>query len=210
MPRRMSATMWRKKSRNRAQLKNVRHSRIWMPAPMRKWRREMTQRKSAMRFPAGRSCRRRTHWWESALRSTATMRAWSPCWAQITGCTWDVRNAATIRICRHLIMTTRTAPCALSATSRICTIFSMGRAGRIPRRKCWSAALPWASMKNLQGSGTACSHSLRPIGRSCLPDSPSRRRRAICVMRSFTRKDRPAITICWTDASTTNRRSAPT
>ena len=170
----------------------------------------MTRQKSRTRFPADRSCRRRTHWWKSALRSTATMRAWSPCWARITGCTWGVRNAATIRICRRPIMTIGTAPCALSAISRICTIFFMGRAGRIPRRKCWSAALPCASMRNLQGFGTACSHSLHRAGKSCSPGSPSSRRRAICVMRSFTRKDRPAITICWMAGSTTNRLCALT
>ena len=49
-------TMWRKKSRNRAQLKNVRHSRIWMPAPMRKQRREMTSppHRENSTYPAGR------------------------------------------------------------------------------------------------------------------------------------------------------------
>ena len=75
--------------------------------------------------------------------------------------------------------------------------FLYGRAGRIPRQKCWSAALPCTSMRNLQGSGTACSHSLCHAGKSCLPGSPFKRRRAICVMRRFTRKDRLAITICW-------------
>ena len=42
--------------------------------------------------------------------------------------------------------------------------FLYGRAGRTPRRKCWSEALPCASMKILQGSGRVCFHSLRPQG----------------------------------------------
>ena len=82
--------------------------------------------------------------------------------------------------------------------------------GRIPRRKCWSAALPCASMRNLQGFGTACSHSLHRAGKSCSPGSPSSRRRAICVMRNSTRKDRPEITICWMAGSTTNHLCALT
>lgn len=75
--------------------------------------------------------------------------------------------------------------------------FSMVRAGRIPRRKCWSAAFPCASMRNLQGFGTACSHSSHQAVKSCSPGSPSSRRRAICVMRNSTRKDRPETIICW-------------
>ena len=35
-------------------------------------------------------------------------------------------------------------------------------------------------------------------GKSCSPGSPSSRLKAICGTRSFTRKDRPAIIICWT------------
>ena len=163
-----------------------------------------------MRFPAGGSRRSRTRWWKSVLRYTATMPAWWLCWAQITGCIWGVRNAAIIRICRRPITTIRTVPCALSATSRICTTFFMARDGRIPRRKCWSAALPCASMKNLRTSVTAYSRSSHPAGKSCLPGSPSSRPKAICAMRSFTRKDRPEITICWMAGSTTNRLCAPT
>lgn len=61
-----------------------------------------------------------------------------------------VRNAAITRICSHLTMTIRTVPCVLSVISPTCTIFSMEKAGRIPRRKCWNEGLPCASMKNLQ------------------------------------------------------------
>lgn len=44
---------------------------------------------------------------------------------------------------------------------------------------------------------TAFSGSLKRSGKSCSPGSPSSRPKAICGMRSFTRKDRPAIIICW-------------
>lgn len=131
------------------------------------------------------------------LRSTAIMLAWWLCWVRITGCILERKNVITLTGSFQVIMTIRTDPCALSATSRICIIFSMGRAGRTPRRKCWSEALPCASMKILQGSGRVCFHSLRPAGKSCLPGSLLSPRKATCIMRSFTRKDRPATTICW-------------
>ena len=78
-----------------------------------------------------------------------------------------------------------------------CTIFSMEKAGRIPRRKCWNEGLPCASMKNLQDCKMGSLHSLPPKEKFCLPDSHFRRRRVICAMQNFMRKVRPATTICW-------------
>lgn len=75
--------------------------------------------------------------------------------------------------------------------------FFMGKAGRIPRRKCWNEGLPCASMKNLQDCKMASLHSLPPKEKSCLPDSRFRRRKVIFAMRNFMRKDKPVTTICW-------------
>ena len=107
------------------------------------------------------------------------------------------RNAAITRICSHLTMTIRTVPCVLSVISPTCTIFSMEKAGRIPRRKCWNEGLPCVSMKNLRDCKMASLHSLPSKEKFCLPDSRFRRRRVICAMRNFMRKDKPATTICW-------------
>ena len=60
-----------------------------------------------------------------------------------------------------------------------CTIFSMEKAGRIPRRKCWNEGLPCASMKNLQDCKMGSLHSLPPKEKFCLPDSRFRRRKVI-------------------------------
>ena len=94
-------------------------------------------------------------------------------------------------------MTIRTVPCVLSVISPTCTIFSMEKAGRIPRRKCWNEGLPCASMKNLRDCKMGSLHSLPPKEKSCLPDSRFRRRKVIFAMRNFMRKDKPATTICW-------------
>lgn len=96
------------------------------------------------------------------------------------------------------ITITATAPYALSQTGRICIISSTVRAGPILRRKCWSVGLHRISMRSLPGYKTAFSGSLKHSGKSCSPGSPSSRLKAICGTRSFTRKDRPAIIICWT------------
>ena len=53
------------------------------------------------------------------------------------------------------------------------------------------------SMKNLQDCKMGSLHSLPPKEKFCLPDSRFRRRRVICAMRNFMRKDKPATTICW-------------
>lgn len=57
--------------------------------------------------------------------------------------------------------------------------------------------LPCASMKNLRDCKMGSLHSLPPKEKFCLPDSRFRRRRVICAMRNFMRKDRPVTTICW-------------
>lgn len=47
--------------------------------------------------------------------------------------------------------------------------------------------------------GSDGQHYYSPVPtNSCSPGSPSSRLKAICGTRSFTRKDRPAIIICWT------------
>ena len=66
-------------------------------------------------------------------------RAWWLCRVRITGCILERKNVITLTGSFQVIMTIRTDPCALSATDRICIIFSMGRVGRTPRRKCFGA-----------------------------------------------------------------------
>ena len=151
-----------------------------------------------MRFPAGSFRKGRTLWWKSVPRYTAIMPAWSPCLRQITGSIWAVGNAITIRTGLPPITITATVPYALSPTGRICIISSTVRAGPILRRKCWSAGLQRISMRSLPGCKTAFSGSLKRSGKSCSPGSPSSRPKAIYGTRNFTRKDRPAIIICWT------------